>query len=278
MSHAARLLLTALTTAPAVQAQSAHDHTAHPDPPSISTPDADPARHIPPEPPTHPMEPMSAAEMAEIMEMDDAARYGAVVVDEFEWQDGNDALAWEGAAWYGGDSGKLRLKTEGTYVEDSLLHARTEALWDHVIAPRWNLQAGLRLDSGVGPSRTWAAIGVEGLAPYWLDVEATLYVGDEGRTAARLEGRYDLLLTQQLVLQPQLEMNFQGKDDPDAGVGTGLTEMEAGLRVRYEIRREFAPYAGIHWVRRFGDTADYAEQAGNDVEDTQFVAGIRFWF
>ncbi len=136
----------------------------------------------------------------------------------------------------------------------------------------------MRHDSGDGPSRTWAAIGVAGLAPYWFDIDATFYAAEHGRTALRFEGHYDLRLTQQWILQPLLEMNLYGKDDQERQLGSGLSDVAAGLRLRYEFRRECAPYAGVHWTRLFGETADLAQSAGNDVTEVQFVAGIRLWF
>lgn len=250
-------------------AQEQHDHHQAP----AATPATATSSHVAPDPPAHVMEPMSPAEMAEIMAMDDAARFGKISFDRIEWRERDDAVAWEGSAWYGGDLNRVLLKSEGEWTDDDT-HARTELLWNRVIARWWSLQAGLRHDSGEGPSRDWAAIGVEGLAPYWFDLEATFYLGDEGRTALRFEGSYDLRLTQRLILQPQLELNAYGKDDPERGLGSGLSDLEAGLRLRYELRREFAPYIGIHWARLFGGTADLA---GDDSE-TQFVAGLKVWF
>ncbi|HEY6645316.1 copper resistance protein B [Povalibacter sp.] len=217
---------------------------------------------------------MSAAQMAEIMAMDDAARFGMVSIDRLEWRDGSDAIGWEGTAWYGGDYNKLVLKSEGEWIEDETTHTRTELLWDRVASRWWSVQAGLRHDSGDGPSRTWAALGAEGLAPYWIDMEATLYVGDAGRTAVRFEGSHDMRVTQRLILQPQLEFNAYGKDDIERGIGSGLSDLEAGLRLRYEIRREFAPYIGVHWKRLFGGTADLA----SDDSESEFVAGFKVWF
>lgn len=267
-----------LLTGSAAYAQAEHDHSQHSRHVVPETQSTEESRHVPPDPPSHTMEPMSNAEMVEIMGMDDAARFGATAIDRLEWRNGNDALAWEAKAWYGGDYNKFALKTEGERVHNETEHARTEALWEHTIARWWSTQAGVRYDSGKGPSRTWAAFGIEGLAPYWFDVEATVYVGEQGRTALRAEGKYDLRFTQRLILQPQLEVNLYGKDDPERGLGSGLSDLEAGLRLRYEIRREFAPYIGVQWTRRFGETADLAEVRGDDTGDVQFVAGARVWF
>ena len=236
-------------------------------------------RHVPPDPPQLQMHDMSTREMIELMQMDDDASFGQVRLDRLEWTevDDHDALSWDAQAWYGGDYDKLWLKTEGASVAGDQ-EGRAELLWDHTFARWWSLQAGMRHDFGEGPSRTWAAFGVQGLAPYWFEVDAALYVGEEGRTAARFSAEYELLLTQRLILQPQFEFNVYAKDDPRNALGSGLADTQLGLRLRYEIRREFAPYAGVVWSRLYGDTADLARSAGHDADDVQLVIGLRAWF
>ncbi len=128
------------------------------------------------------------------------------------------------------------------------------------------------------PGRGWAALGIEGLAPYLFDVSATLYAGGGGRYAARLRGSYDLLLTQRLVLTPEAEMNLYAKADPARRVGSGLSDIDSGLRLRYEVTRKFAPYVGASWERRFGATASFARADGEPVSDWRFAFGIRSWF
>src|SRR5262249_11780914 len=140
--------------------------------------------------------------------------------------------------------------------------ADAEVLWNRVISRWWNGQLGLRQDFGPGQARTWLAVGVEGLAPQWFETEATLYASDEGRTAARLKAQYELLVTQRLVLQPLVEMNLHGRADPRHDIGSGLSDLEISARLRYEVRREFAPYLGFAWLRRFGGTADLVRAAG----------------
>lgn len=272
----ARIRLGTLLLFAAASASAQHeDHSHHAHAPQAAQ-SATTSAHIPPDPPTHVMGPMSNEEMADIMAMDDAAPYGSIVLDRVEWRERDDALAWEGSAWYGGDYNKLVMKTEGESGDAD--HFRTELFWDRVISSWWSMQMGARHDSGDGPSRTWAAIGVEGLAPYWIDLEAAFYVGDGGRTALRMEASYDLRLTQRLILQPQMEANLYGKDDPDRGIGSGLSDLQAALRLRYEIRREFAPFIGVHWSGLFGETADMAKAGGRDDDELQFVAGLRVWF
>lgn len=235
--------------------------------------------HVPPLPPQRPMPDMTEEQMIELMQMEDTAPFSMVLLDQFEWRDIDDADAvlWDGQAWYGNDYNKLWFKTEGERVE-SEEEIRTELLWDRIFRRWWSVQAGVRHDFTEGPERTWAAIGVQGLAPYFFEVEATFYVGEEGRTAARFSGEYEMLLTQRWVLQPELEFEIYGKDDVDNAIGSGLADAEVALRLRYEIRREFAPYVGVVWSRQFGETADLAHAAGHDTNDVQFVAGLRVWF
>lgn len=186
--------------------------------------------------------------------------------------------SWELGGWYGTDANKLWLRSEGERSAGKLQDGDAEVFWNHPIATYWGSQLGVRQDFGIGPGRTWAALGVEGLAPYWFDLEATGYVGSSGRTAARLRVHYDVLFTQRLILTSELEANFYGMDDRARGIGRGLSDVQFGLRLRYEIRREFAPYIGINWVRRFGNTADYARADGEHALDRQIVAGVRIWF
>ena len=245
------------------------------------TPTQSEREHVPPDPPQQELQhPMPYQQMVQMMEMDDRDRFGKVMLDRLEWRDANGAAAleWDAAAWYGGDYHKLWLKTEGEHRDGATEDARAELLWDRIFSRWWSVQAGIRQDFGEGPSRTWAAFGIEGLAPYFFDVEATAYVGEGGRTAARLSTEYDLLLTQRLILQPEAELNLYGKADPERRIGPGLSDLQFGLRLRYEFRREFAPYAGLVWTRRFGDSADFARAAGEDPNDLQVLAGLRIWF
>ncbi|HET7932365.1 MAG TPA: copper resistance protein B [Rhodanobacteraceae bacterium] len=215
------------------------------------------------------------------MEMFDHASFGMLLIDQLEYafdNHGNDAAMLDGQFWYGADFNKLWLKFEGESARGKLEDLRTEALWDHAASTYWSTQLGVRHDFGEGPGRSWAAFGVQGLAPYWFETEATFYLGQNGRTAARVEVEYEELLTQRLVLQPRLELNLYGKDDPQRGIGSGLSDVALGIRLRYEIRREFAPYVGVIWRQRHGRSADFARAQGEPASDMQFVAGLRFWF
>lgn len=209
------------------------------------------------------------------MEMGHEPAIHLVRVDQLEVAK-DDTQRWELQAWYGSDAHKLWLRSEGERRDGRLHEGDVEVLWNRPLSAFWSTQVGLRHDFGIeGPSRDWAALGVQGLAPYWFEVEATAYVGTSGRTAARLRTHYDLRLTQRLVLQPELEANAYGSRDAENGIGSGLSEGRLALRLRYEIRREFAPYLGVVHTRRFGDTANMTNE---DAGDTQLVAGLRFWF
>lgn len=213
-------------------------------------------------------------------DMADDDPYGMLLLEKFEYFNGDNdnGLLFDGQAWYGGDYNKLWLKADGERSGGKAGATRYEALWDHAITTYWGTQLGIRHDAYQGPGRDWLAFGVQGLAPYWFEVEATAYVGENGRTAARVEANYDLLLTQRLILQPNVEVNFYGKDDSDRDIGSGLSDMDLSLRLRYEIKREIAPYIGIAYRRKFGDTANFARDEDEDVDDTRLMVGLRLWF
>jgi copper resistance protein B len=230
------------------------------------------SQHVPPDPPTKTMPDMPYHEMTQMMGMDDTAPIGALLLDRLEWRSAAGAGAWDAYAWYGGDYDKVWFKTEGQRARGRTEDARAELLWDRIVARWWSLQLGGRQDFGAGPPRRWAAAGVQGLAPQWFNIEATFYVGDGGRTAARFQAQYELLFTQRLVLQPELEVNLYGKGDPRRAIGSGLSDM------RYEIRREIAPYIGVTWNRAFGETADFRLRDGEGSGAARVVAGVRVWF
>ena len=214
------------------------------------------------------------------MAMDDNATHVKVMLDRIEqfYQNGSNGQAVDAQGWVGGDIDKLWFKVDGERANGRLGATRTEALWNHAVSTYWGLQAGVRHDFGDGPGRTWAAFGVQGLSPYWFDIQATAYVGQSGRTALRFEGEYDLLLTQRLILQPDVKVSLYGERDPERGIGAGLSDIDAGLRLRYEVSRKFAPYVGVVWNRKFASTAGYARNSGSDVQTTRVVAGVRIWF
>jgi copper resistance protein B len=186
--------------------------------------------------------------------------------------------AWEGSAWFGGDLQRLWLRSEGEREHGRTGAADLEALYGRSISPWWDLVAGVRHDFAPGPSRTWAAFGVQGLAPYKFEVSATAYLGEHGQSAFIAEVEYELLLTGRLILQPLLEVELRGQGDPRRGTGSGLSSAEAGLRLRYEVTRRFAPYVGLVHERAFGDTAGYRRDEGEAARDTRWVMGVRWWF
>ena len=205
-----------------------------------------------------------------------------IMIDRLERRDANpdDFTYWEGQAWVGGDVNKLWLKSEGSRVHGKAEDASLEAYYSRAVAAFWDAQFGVRHDFAAGdaPARNWLGFGFKGLAPYVFDVDATAYLGGSGRSAARLKAEYNLLLTQRLILMPEVEFNAYGKEDPERGLGSGLAESDVALRLRYDIRREFAPYIGVVWTHKYGATADFARVAGGPVHDTQYVAGVRAWW
>ncbi len=215
-----------------------------------------------------------------LLRLGDEASTGFLLVDRLEAQrgDGQTTGAYDLTAHYGRDFNRLVVKGEGEIVAGKLEESRTEALWSHAVATYWDAQLGLRHDTGPGPDRSWVAIGAQGLAPYWFEIDAAAYLGEGGRTALRLSGEYELLLTQKLVVQPRLELAAYGRSDPANGIGSGLSTANAGIRLRYGFTRQFAPYVGVEWTSRFGETADLARAEGRRTSGTRAVAGVRFWF
>lgn len=214
------------------------------------------------------------------MDMQDNAPQSLLLIDQLEAFHGTDASgqSWEAEAWYGNDDDKLWLRTEGERYRGRLDDGDIEALWNHAVATYWSTQLGLRQDIGEGPNRDWAAFGVQGLSLYWFELEATAYLGDSGRAAARFRAEYDVRFTQRLILQPELEVNVYGQSDPSRRIGSGLSDAQLGLRLRYEISRQFAPYVGVVWADHYGRTADFLRDEHQSAFDRQWVAGVRFWF
>jgi copper resistance protein B len=203
------------------------------------------------------------------------------LLDQFEGRigAGENGFRWDGQAWIGTDYNKLWLKSEGFASSNGRVDdGRHELLYGRAISTYIDLQAGVRTDWDSGTGRTWAALGVQGLAPFSLNYEATAYLSDRGHAALRLAFSYDLLLTQRLVLQPEAELNIYSKADPGRGVGAGLSDIDAGLRLRYEFSRKFAPYVGVAYAGRFGQTATLARLDGGIAGAVQLVFGVRNWF
>lgn len=237
-------------------------------------------------PPREPIPQLTAADRAAAFPavaghaVHDDAVHSYWLLDRLEAWDADEGtgIGWEAVAWIGTDLDRLWLRTEGEHVGGSTESAELEVLYGRAISRWWDMVVGVRQDFGEAPSQTFAAIGVIGLAPYMFEVEATAYVGTSGQTAATVEVEYETLFTNRLILQWLAEAEVHGKDDPRRGIGSGLGKVEAGLRLRYEFTRRFAPYVGIARERVFGNTADLRRAAGGDVDDTRVVIGLRTWF
>ena len=181
-------------------------------------------------------------------------------------------------AWVGSDWNRIALKAEGDTANSKLEEARTELLWRKPVDIFWNTELGVRQDSGKEKGRTWLALGLNGISPYWLDLGGTVYIGDENHAALRLEATYDWRITQRLILQPTIETNIYSKDDTERNVGKGFSDLQAGLRLRYEITRQFAPYVGVETVHQYGKTAELLHTNNEPTSKTVAVAGVRLWF
>lgn len=203
-----------------------------------------------------------------------------VLINRLEaWDaDQGSSMQWEAQGWIGTDLNRLWLRSEGERVGGETESADLEVLYGRSVARWWDLVAGVRQDFKPGDAQTFAAFGVIGLAPQKFEVEATAYAGSGGQTALRFEAERELLITNRLILQPLIEVELYGKDDPSRGIGSGVSTVEAGLRLRYEFTRKLAPYLGIVRERAFGGTADLRRADGDDIDDTRVVAGLRIWF
>jgi copper resistance protein B len=218
--------------------------------------------------------------MEPIQPVMDREIFAHVLFDQLEgrWNGSNTEFRWEGQGWVGTDYDKLWIKSEGTLSNGALEDGQDQFLYSRAITTYFDLQGGLRSDLDSRPTRNWAALGIQGLAPYFFDLELTGFVSGEGHLAAKLEASYDLLLTNRLILQPQIEVNLYSKADPARLVGAGFSDIDTGLRLRYEISRKLAPYIGVVYQGKFGQTASYAKRAGETAADFRFVFGIRSWF
>ena len=207
--------------------------------------------------------------------------FSQVMVDlaEIKIADGHTGYKFEADAWFGGDINRFVFKADGEgEFGEPFGDVELKALYSRAIGPYFNLQAGVRQDLRVGPDRTHAVIGVEGLAPYWFEVDGYLYLSTQGEVRASASAEYDQRITQRLILQPKVKFDLSAQDIPEIGIGSGLTSAEFALRLRYEIAREFAPYVGIVHEAKFGRTADFSRAAGDDPSSTNLVVGVRAWF
>jgi len=282
MSRTGLLLLVIVLFARTTSAQGTppDPHAGHVMPP------ATPAQNASGEPAT-PIPPVTAEDRAAAFPqglhghaVHDRAINHYVLFDQLEWQFSGDTKGgiWDIKSWLGGDLNRLWIHSEGTSEGSSLEEAEAHVTYGRSFSRWWDVVAGVRQDFRPGPGQTWATVGIQGLAPQWFEVQATLYVGESATTLARFEVEYELLITNRLVLQPLVELNLYGKSIPERGIGAGLSAAETGLRLRYEVRREFAPYVGVVWHREFGGTADFSRAAGDDIGGWRLAAGVRTWF
>ncbi len=206
------------------------------------------------------------------------SRVSKLQADLLEWTPNGDRYSWEVEGWYGGDINRFVFKTEGEgQSREGVEAAEVQLLYSRAVARYTDVQAGIRYD--LEPrSRAYATLAVDAMFPYWFEAEGSLFLSEKGDLLARVEGSYDFRLTQRLILQPRAELEFAAQDIPESEIGSGLSKGELGLRLRYEIRREFAPYIGVSYERAFGDTADFVRAHGEDVESMRFIVGLRAWF
>ena len=282
---ACALCLTTLTAPAAAQAPAPAPPHQHPAPPPAPPADADrstpPPAAVAPPPSVPPLTDADRlAAFPDVMghSVHDSAVNYFVLFDQLEWQGGRSGgIDWDNRGWVGKDRHRLWFRTEGESDDGRLAKAHGSVLYGRAVSRWWDVVVGVHQDLRPGAARTWAAVGVQGLAPYFFEVQATAYLGAAGRTHLRIETESELLLTNRLILQPLVELDIDGKADPARRLGAGLTSVETGLRVRYEFRREVAPYLGVSWQRKFFGTADQARAAGEAVGRAQLVVGLRLW-
>lgn len=294
-------LLAALLAATSASAQEHAGHAGHDMPAQQPAPLPDPhAGHVmpgaadpavgsapAPEPPRDHaadalFDPMVMAEARAALYRESGGMTFAMVtldIAEVQVRGGRAGYHWEGEAWLGGDHDRAMLKYEGEGdFGGALESAELQALYTRALDPWWNLAAGVRHDFRPGPRRTYAVLGIEGLAPYWFHASAAAFLSAKGDAHLRVEASHDVRLTQRAILQPRMEVNLALQDVPELGIGSGLSDARLGLRLRYELRREFAPYLGVEWNRKVGDSARFARRAGEDPATFSLVAGVRMWF
>jgi copper resistance protein B len=189
-------------------------------------------------------------------------------------------LRWDAEGWIGTDMNRLWIKSEGFAGNGTVNDGDHEVLYDRPIPHTryFDAQAGVRADVDSNPSRVWAAMGVEGLAPYFFNLEPTFYISDGGHMAGRINGSWDLFVTQRWVVQPQAELNFYSKDDPARETGSGFSDIDAGIRLRYEVTRKINPYIGWAYNGKYGNSAFYTRQSGGATNNSSFVFGFRVWY
>jgi len=211
---------------------------------------------------------------------DDDPLLTKVMIDQMEVRSmaGSDPLVIDAETWIGYDLNKFWIKAEVERLDGETEEAQWQFLYSRAVAPFWDIQMGWRHDAKPSPSRDWLALSMKGVAPYFFEVDASMYIGKSGQVAFVVDAEYEALITQKLILSPEVEVSAYTKTDAVQNIGSGFSSMDLGLRLRYEIRREFAPYIGLNWSKKLGETADLVKAAGGDTDDMQWVTGIRAWF
>jgi len=213
------------------------------------------------------------------LKLADESAFRAILGDRVEYSNDSDNVVYDLQGWYGSTYDRFVAKAEGDIPNGRFLESQTHLLWGQATSPYFDTQIGARFDQyDDGQNRQWLAFGLQGLAPYWFELDITAYLGQGGRTAVSMESEYDLLLTQKLILQPRVEMTWNGKSDSANDLGSGLSDLSIGLRLHYELSRQLAQYMGVEWSDNYGDTADYVKMEGGETSDIRLVAGTRFWF
>lgn len=274
------LLATVAQAFPQADSQAGHQHEPSKPNPPVSEPAKNPGELPPFIPPVTEEVRQAAFPDVEGHAVHDRAMGYYVLFDQLEWHagEGGNGANVDSSGWIGRDRDRLWFRVEGDSEGGRVGEAQAHVLYGRQLARYWDLVGGVRQDFRPGSAQTWAAFGVQGLAPYWFEIEATGYIGTGSQTQARFEIEYELLFTNRFVLQPLFEAELVGKSDPGRGVGAGLSTTDVGFRLRYEVRREFAPYLGITWSNKWGKTAGFAQAAGEDAGGARFVTGLRLWF
>lgn len=209
---------------------------------------------------------------------------GKWMVERLEWQKSTNSqdharyLYWDMEGWIGYDLNKLWIKTEGQRADGKIEDAELQLLYDRAILPFWDAQIGIRHDVNPTPARNWLALGVQGLMPYFIDTQLTLFLGENGQSSFRATFTQEHLLTQKWEFTPKLELNFFGKDDPERGIGKGLADAELSLMLSYGFTRQFGLYGGVTRLQSFGSSKTYRQEEGEHPNSTRLIAGVKGWF
>ncbi len=209
--------------------------------------------------------------------------FWAFQVEELEYRlaDGEDVLAWDADAFIGSDEWKLRLLSEAEFGldEGAFEELENRVVIQRAISDFFDAKAGVRLDTPEGPDQVYGTIGVQGLAPQWIEIDLDLFVSEDGDVSARLDAEYELLITNRLILVPSLELDFPFDDDEDRGLAAGAPTLELGARLGYDlIDRTVAPHVGVFYETAFGESADLIQAEGEDEDTLAAVFGVRLFF